>query len=158
MPRTTHGQSKTREYWVWIKMKDRTGNPNAHDYPRYGGAGVTMCPEWRKSYEAFVASVGPRPSPSHSIDRIDNARGYEPGNVRWASLLEQANNKRTNRFVTYRSKKMTIADAARAAGGRVTRELARCRIQNGWPVAKAVETPPLFKREPGTRKIIRGEG
>jgi hypothetical protein len=82
------------EYAVWTGIKMRCFNPNATGYKYYGGRGITMCERWRRSYSAFRADVGPRPSRAHSIDRIDNDGNYEPGNVRWATYRQQARNKR----------------------------------------------------------------
>ena len=72
-------------------------NPRHVAYLDYGGRGITICPEWAASFEAFLEHVGPKPSPEHSLDRLDNNLGYLPGNVRWASWLAQANNRRPNR-------------------------------------------------------------
>jgi hypothetical protein len=93
-----HGDTRARrrapEYRYWQDMKRRCLNPNAHNYGHYGARGISVCPEWVNDYEAFLAHVGRRPSPEHSLDRIDNDRGYEPGNVRWGTKAEQANNRR----------------------------------------------------------------
>jgi hypothetical protein len=94
--RRTHGHSvnPSPEYKSWEAMKDRCCNPNNTSYRHYGGRGITICEQWRNSFEAFYATVGPRPSSTHSIDRINNDGNYEPGNVRWATRIQQANNKR----------------------------------------------------------------
>jgi len=91
-----HGMRKTKEYCSWGAIKKRCLNPNDKDYPRYGGAGVTMYPQWAESFEAFFAEVGKAPSRNHSIDRIDTRLGYQPGNVRWATHSEQQRNKTTS--------------------------------------------------------------
>jgi hypothetical protein len=74
-------------------MMQRCGNPNDKSFSRYGARGIRVCERWR-SFENFLADMGPRPSPTHSIDRIDNALGYEPGNCRWATAAEQNANRR----------------------------------------------------------------
>lgn len=89
--RELHGMTRSREHNCWAGMVQRCTNPRHPAYDRYGGAGIDICAEWRMSFAAFYAHVGPRPAGT-SIDRIDNNRGYEPGNVRWATPLEQSHN------------------------------------------------------------------
>lgn len=89
-----HGMIGTPEYKTWARMKNRCFNVGGPDYPNYGGRGITVCEEWRSDFMAFFNHVGPRPTPKHSIDRIDNDKGYEPGNVRWATVAEQNLNRR----------------------------------------------------------------
>jgi hypothetical protein len=83
----THGRSRTPLYRIWTGMIGRCHNPNADHFGFYGGRGIIVCDEWRgpAGFERFAACIGPRPSPKHTVDRIDNSRGYEPGNVRWAT-------------------------------------------------------------------------
>lgn len=88
----THGMRHSPEYASWGAMRTRCKNPLAKDYPRYGGRGINVCEEW-ESFEAFYAHLGPRPVGT-TLDRIDGTRGYEPGNVRWATPKQQANNRR----------------------------------------------------------------
>jgi hypothetical protein len=98
-----HGQSiagaVTPEYRAWSAMFRRF-MPSYHDQEAYAGRGLTISPVFRGrgGFEKFFAEVGPRPSPTHSLDRIDNERGYEPGNLRWATKKEQANNRRWRRW------------------------------------------------------------
>ena len=143
---------KTRhDYWLWHGIIRRCTNPSAKDFPRYGGAGVTVCDRWRygdgehSGLELFIADVGPRPSRAHSVERVDNSRGYEPSNVRWATAVEQQNNKKNNRIVFYRGTKMTAAQAWRTGGSVVSRETVVSRLKSGWDVASAVETPPKWR-------------
>lgn len=86
---------KTPLYRTWVSIKTRCFNPNAANYQYYGGRGITMCDEWRDSFEAFALAVGPKPDGT-SIDRIDNDGNYQPGNVRWATHSEQMRNRRTS--------------------------------------------------------------
>lgn len=81
------------EYGIWQGMWTRCRNPKRKDYCHYGARGVTVCDRWR-SFDSFLADMGPRPSPGHSIDRIDNSIGYEPANCRWATTTEQTRNQR----------------------------------------------------------------
>lgn len=91
----THGMSDTPEYGIWRAMIDRCHYPSCQAYYRYGGRGIFVCDEWRHSFERFISDMGKRPTEQHSIDRIDNDKGYESGNCRWATVTEQARNKRS---------------------------------------------------------------
>lgn len=87
-----HGMRGSREYSTWIAIKNRCLNEKSKDYHRYGGKGITICTEWIDSFESFYSHVGRRPYGT-SIDRIDNLRGYVPGNVRWATASQQQRNR-----------------------------------------------------------------
>ena len=89
-----HGTHGTAEYKSWQQMKDRCLNPNSKNRVNYMDRGITVHPAWIDSFEAFFADVGPRPEGYKSLDRIDNDKGYEPGNVRWATPAMQARNRR----------------------------------------------------------------
>lgn len=111
---TKHGMWRTPEFSVWSKMLGRCYNQRHKSYANYGGRGITVCKEWRESFSAFYADVGPRPSAAHSIDRVRNDEGYYPGNVRWATATEQNNNRRSNVTADIGGVRMTAAQIARA--------------------------------------------
>lgn len=99
-------------YRKWKSIKDRCTNPNAQHYDRYGGRGITICDEWKNDFTAFRDYVGVKPSASHTLERIDNNKGYEPGNIRWATRKEQANNRSTNTYITYNGETKSLAEWA----------------------------------------------
>lgn len=136
---TKHGACHTPEYRCWISAKNRCYNQKSQDYVDYGGRGITMCEAWRRDFLAFRSAVGPRPSTNHSLDRIDVNRGYEPGNVRWATATEQANNKRGNHRLNLGETQPTCADVDRSLGARpgVTKQ----RKQYGWSDERAATQP-----------------
>lgn len=94
---TRHGMSSEPEYKCWEGIKQRCLNPRHPWYSEYGGRGITVHPEWAADFLAFFAYVGERPGFEYSLDRIDNNKGYVPGNVRWATYAEQAANRRAAR-------------------------------------------------------------
>lgn len=92
-----HGLSRSPEYRAWRHIIDRCENPSCSSYADYGARGISICLEWRRSFAKFLQDVGKRPSASLTIDRIDNNRNYEPGNVRWADRTVQMINTRPHR-------------------------------------------------------------
>jgi len=111
---STHQKSKTAEYRAWAKIKERCYSDCRGDIAKYyKSAGITMCQQWRDSFENFLEDMGLRPSPKHSIDRIDVNGNYEPGNCRWATMEQQANNKRRTIFVEVNGEKLPLMLAVR---------------------------------------------
>ena len=106
------GMINTKVYRCWQSMKQRCLNKNDIGYKNYGGRGITVCPEWLNSFKNFYADMGKKPE-GLSLDRIDNDGNYCKENCRWATLEEQHNNTRANRFLTYNNKTQTMAQWAR---------------------------------------------
>lgn len=119
-------------------MKERCTNPNNDAYADYGGRGIKVCASWSASFETFLRDMGPRPSIAHSLDRVDNNRGYEPGNVVWATRVAQARNQRSNRVVVYRGQSMSLAEAAELA--QLPYATIWSRLERGWSIDRALET------------------
>lgn len=105
----THGLSNSSEYRVWQGIKKRCYNPTHQYYHNYGGRGITMCDEWKNSFEAFYKDMGPRPSLEYTIEREDSDLGYYKGNCRWATRLEQGNNTRRNVYYEFDGERKTLS-------------------------------------------------
>jgi len=127
------GVGRSTEYAAWVAMLQRCQSD-----PDWAGRGIVVCAEWQGTggYERFLAHVGRRPSPEHSLDRIDNNGNYEPGNVRWATRRQQAQNKRTTRLIKIGDEEKCIAEWARA--GCLNAETLRRRLNRGWDPERAV--------------------
>lgn len=113
--RVTHGGSSLPEYRIWKHMRARCLNETDAAFVRYGGRGIKICKRW-ESFAAFYEDMGPRPSENHSIDRINNEKGYAPSNCRWATHAEQSRNTRRVHWVDVEGKKMCLSDAAKVLG------------------------------------------
>lgn len=105
----THGMRKSSEYTIWTDMKQRCFNPNDPYYKDYGGRGISVCQEWADSFESFYEHIGQRPSKRHTIERLNGSGNYEPGNVKWATWEEQANNRRNSVHITHNGKTRTLS-------------------------------------------------
>ncbi len=136
------------EYSIWSNIRARCRNQNNTQYRSYGGRGIEVCERWATDFLNFLADMGRRPSPDHSIDRIDNDGNYEPGNCRWATRSEQARNRRSSRFIEFNGKSMTLAAWADESG--VNMRALHLRLKNGWPLERAL-TEPL-------RALVRKDG
>ncbi len=135
---STHGMTGTRTYRIWYNLKNRIFNPNIDSYKYYGGRGIKMDPRWLV-FETFIADMGECPE-GLSIERIHNDGHYTPGNCKWATKKEQANNTRTNRFLTYQGKTKTVAQWAEDLG--VSPFLIYQRLDRlSWAVARALTQP-----------------
>lgn len=157
--RTEHGMSRTPTWNCWEAMLTRCSDPKHRQFHRYGGRGIEVCDRW-KSFPNFFADMGERPSKKHSIDRDDNDGNYEPGNCRWATMLEQQNNRSTNLVLEFSGRTQTLTEWARELG--MAENTLRGRIRLGWTVAEAFSRPVIGRSPPGTgprsRKGVKPRG
>jgi len=118
----THGESNyrsnkgTKEYTAWARMLQRCYNNKLSIYKNYGGRGIKVCQRWLNSYINFLSDVGRASGQKYTLGRINNDGNYEPSNVRWETLIQQASNKRTSRFITIGSTTHTLAEWSRISG------------------------------------------
>lgn len=136
--------SKLPEYRVWKAMKTRCTNPNAINFKDYGGRGVTISPLWMDNFPAFLMAVGMRPSEKHRLERQDNNRGYEPGNVIWATQEAQNFNKRRHRLVKLGKMDLPLALAAKVVG--LTKGALKQRLKRGMSEEEALNPQNLHHR------------
>jgi hypothetical protein len=136
-----------KEYNTWKCMRSRCSNPRNASWRYYGGKGITVCQRWQESFVAFLTDVGAAPSPDCSIERMDNARGYEPGNCHWATPEEQAANTSKVRYLEFRGVRLPILEMARLFN--VPNTTLRARLGHlGWDVEKALLTPADVRFRP----------
>ena len=107
-----HGETSTKLWKTWKGIVERTTCKTSSHYKKYGGIGISIYKDWL-TYEVFANYIGQPPSQNHSIDRINNSKGYEPGNIRWATAKEQASNRKTNIRVLINNQVMILSDAAK---------------------------------------------
>ena len=132
-----HGGYRSALYKIWHAMLDRCRNPAHQEFRNYGGRGITVCQRWL-DFANFRADMAPR-SRGGMLDRVDVNGIYEPGNCRWATALEQANNRRNNRRLTHNGETLTVATWARRL--HVSKNCILYRLQAGWTVARTCTTP-----------------
>ncbi|WP_075643826.1 hypothetical protein [Paraburkholderia monticola] len=134
----THRHAKTSIYRIWGLMKTRCNNPSNPAYPQYGGRGIKVCERWEK-FENFLADMGERPL-GMSLDRYPDVNGnYEPSNCRWATRVQQANNRTDSCHVTFNGKTLTYAEWEAETG--IKQGAIRKRLLAGWDVEKALTQP-----------------
>lgn len=136
--KATHGMSNTPEFKRWADMIARCSKSSRADFERYGGRGVTVCQRWLDSFAAFYADMGPRPSPKHSIDRINNDQGYTPENCRWATATEQRVNQRRVTLIDHEGLSLTLKEWSRRLG--LNYDTLKRRRRANWPL------PQLFRQ------------
>ena len=132
----THGMTATPEYKAWQSMKDRCYNPDNENFHNYGGRGIIVWEEWFY-FDRFFKDMGHRPGQGYSLERNDVNGNYEPGNCRWATAVEQSNNKRCNQFYTFNGKTSTVAQIAREVG--LNPASIWTRLNRGLTIEEAVQ-------------------
>ena len=141
---TTHGDSKSREHIAWSSATKRCHNKNYWKYDRYGGRGIRVCDRWQgpMGYANFLADMGRKPSPKHTLDRIDVNGNYCPENCRWATQKEQCRNKENSKYLTAFGKIQCLS--AWAEEYNITASLIHKRLRRGWDVERAIALPSQY--------------
>lgn len=138
--KTTHGHAPrgamSKTYKIWAGMLARCRTPSATGYARYGGVGIMVCKSWEE-FANFLGDLGEAPA-DHSIERKDNAKGYEPGNCRWATRQEQNENRRSVRVYEFGGERMNLTQWARKLG--IKKHSMYERIEK-WPLERALTEP-----------------
>lgn len=156
-----HGMRDTPEYKAWSEAKQRCHNPNNDKYEWYGARGISVCDEWRDDFMAFYNHIGPKPSGRHQIDRIDNDKNYEPGNVRWATGKSNMMNRRNTVYCVYLGERMLLEKYAEIMSIPYATAWARMKkhphMLEGMPaMSRAGENNPFHKLTDSQVAEIRG--
>lgn len=133
--RATHGMTDTKAYRTWSGMKHRCYVESDKKYADYGGRGIRVCDRWLDSFENFLADMG-SPEPDQTIDRMDVDGDYSPTNCRWATQIEQQNNRRDNVIIDLGGERLTMAQYARKHG--LNQDKIQQRLARGWSMERAV--------------------
>jgi hypothetical protein len=136
--RQTHGMSGAPTHTSWLAMKSRCYRRTDRFFRLYGGRGIRVCRRWHR-FENFLEDMGAKPSPKHSLDRIDNDGDYEPGNCRWATASEQANNRSNTVHLTVNGRTQSLAQWARESG--LSAGTLKSRLWRGWSADRALSEP-----------------
>lgn len=134
-----HGRSRTKLYSEWKRMNQRCNDSKTYNSVKYAQRGIKVFEPWTDDFQSFSEYVSRLPhfeEPGYSLDRIDNDGNYEPGNVRWANAVTQANNRTTNVRITYNGETHTVAEWARILG--MSYSKLQWRLHSGWPIEKAL--------------------
>lgn len=137
------GHSSHPLYDVWKRMWSRTSNPKDPEFPRYGARGITVSEEWR-DFEQFLADMGPRPTDGRwTVERLENDQGYSKDNCEWRTMLDQSNNTRRNRRLTFNGETLTVAQWSRRLG--FVGSTLYQRLDSGLDVERALTTRPSVR-------------
>ena len=146
---TEHGGHGTLTYARWKSMMQRCSDSTHAGFARYGGRGVSVCERWH-DFPSFLTDMGECPDVTMTLDRLDNDKGYVPGNCRWAMSIEQCNNKTNNRHITFNGKTQGLRAWAEETGIKATNILNR--LYMGWSIERTLTT---VKDARAGRKIYR---
>lgn len=147
---TTHGKAMLKpgvrhpDYCIWMKMKSRCFNPNDKSYNNYGGRGITVCNEWKDSFEHFITDMGWRPNKSYSLERIDYNGNYCPENCKWIHKSQQSRNSRRVKLIYYNNNSYCLTELCKLLN--LTYSTMRHRVHDlGIPFAEAMKYPQHYK-------------
>ena len=133
-----HGMSYSKTHKKWDCMIQRCTNPNSAQFKNYGGRGITVCKEWKSSFETFFRDMGEAPE-GLTLERIDNDKDYYKENCRWATTKEQNRNRRFNKFITFNGKTKCVAEWAEEI--KIGAPAIYRRLKTGWNPIKALTEP-----------------
>jgi hypothetical protein len=133
-----HGMEGTPVYDAWAHMIQRCENPKNKYFAYYGGRGISVCPEWRK-FPAFYRDMGDKPTPKHSLGRIDNDGNYEPGNCRWETQKQQMRNRRTTKWLEFNGERRPLGEWAELHG--LPPKIVKDRVAAGWRMDEVLLIP-----------------
>lgn len=140
---TKHGESFKKEHWIWKGIVRRCTVPKCKHYHNYGGRGIKVDNRWLV-YENFLTDMGRAPSSDHTVERKDNNGDYNLDNCKWATWDEQANNRRSNRFVSFNGETLTISQWAQKTN--IAGDTIIGRLNRGWTDERALTQSPLEHR------------
>ena len=144
---TTKDEKTKQVYNTWMAMTQRCYNPTNKDFKNYGARGITVHPPWKDCFEAFFMHMGPKPTPDHTIERINYNGNYEPGNVKWIPRAEQPLNTRSNVNLTIGEETKLVTEWARDERCTVDHFCIYKRLKRDWSAEDAVFTPAGERRK-----------
>lgn len=150
-----HGHSGSPEHNSWTEMNKRCNSAASSRFAYYGGRGINICDRWAK-FENFLTDMGQKPSPAHTLDRIDPEGHYTPENCRWATRKLQSRNKRNTTFTPHQGQMIPLADYYDLEPRNIPYVTFRLRVRSGWEIERAITTPRMWRG--GAVTAARKEG